>query len=61
MKKQNKYSYLFVMQGNYGYGWDDEVTCDSYAEARKTKIEYIENCSGIYRVVKRRVLNEVTK
>lgn len=29
MKKQNKYSYLTVLQGNYGHGWDDLMQWDS--------------------------------
>lgn len=26
--KQNKYCYLYVLQGNYGYGWDDLMEWD---------------------------------
>ena len=31
MKKQNKYTYLQVIQQNYGYGWEDvsEYECNS--------------------------------
>jgi hypothetical protein len=41
--KQNKYLYLYVLQGNYGYGhgWED-----------------LENEGGHYRIIERRELNQ---
>ena len=67
MKRKNKYQYERVMQGNYGYGWDDELfaDCDSSGfitdkEERKSFKEdlrlYRENGGGAYRVITRRTL-----
>ncbi len=28
-KKKNKYQYLKVLQGDFGYGWDDIIAADS--------------------------------
>ena len=56
----NKYSYLYVLQGNYGYGHDyeDLTAAESYKEIRQNLKEYRENEVGNYRVIKRRELNE---
>jgi len=42
---------------NYGYGWETEVTEDTYIEALMRKKEYIENVRNLIgiRIVKRRV------
>lgn len=61
----NKYTYYKVIQGNYGYGWDDEDfhECDSsYRPLDRNLLHtnlkaYQENGGGCYRVVKRRELN----
>lgn len=65
----NKYSYLYILQGNYGYGhgWEDltaeEIDTRKPWEARKairqTLKEYRENEGGCYRIIKRRELNTV--
>ncbi len=56
MKKQNKYAYLTVLQGNYGYGWDDLTSSESYREVKANLSDYRKNEGGTYRIVKRRVL-----
>ena len=58
--KMNKYRVEFIIQGNYGYGWEDEHCEDTMKEARQRLREYRENGPGAYRLIRRRVLNEVT-
>ena len=61
--KTNKYRYLVVLQGNYGYGWDDLVTYDTaesgwMAEMKADRRAYRENEPGVsHRIVHRRELN----
>jgi hypothetical protein len=60
--KQNKYTYMLVLQGNYGYGhgWEDLTAEKTYSEMKVRRREYRENEPGTpTRVIKRRVLNEV--
>lgn len=48
-----------VIQGNYGYGWDDLTTEESMAEARKTLRTYQENeRNAAHRIIRRRVKKE---
>jgi hypothetical protein len=61
-----KYNYLYVLQGNYGYGHgyedlsaEDKADAGAYKRIRQTKKEYIENEGGNYRIIERRELNEV--
>ena len=42
-KKQNKYEYLFVVQGNHGYGWEDLISSEDYREARARLKDYRDN------------------
>ena len=57
-KTKNKYLYLFIVQGNYGYGWDDLEDCETYREARIAWKDYAINESNYpHRIIKRRVLN----
>lgn len=56
--KKNKYTYLYVLQGNYGYGWDDLTASESFLEIRSDKKSYRENGGGNYRIIKRRELNK---
>ncbi len=58
MARKNKFTYLHVIQGNYGYGWEDETAEEKLSEAQKRLREYKENGPGIYKVILRRVLNE---
>ena len=53
----NKYLYLYVVQGNYGCGWEDEAASESRKEARINLRAYWDNCSGAYRLIKRREPN----
>lgn len=61
MKKQTKYRYLYVLQGNYDYGWDDlmEFDSDSTIKDRKDMLKtYRENEKQYsHRIVERRELN----
>lgn len=50
----------FIIQGNYGYGWDDENTELNVKDARRSLREYRENGSGQYRLIRRRVKNDAT-
>ena len=56
--KVNKYSYVKVIQGNYGYGWEDVSTYDKqeFPAAKKDLKEYRLSNTGIYRIIARRVL-----
>ena len=60
----NKYIYEKVIQGNYGYGWDDLCVYDTadpqqMKECRDDYRAYKENEPGVtHRVIRRRVLNQ---
>lgn len=56
--KKNKYTYLHVLQGSYGFGWEDLTASESYREAYLDKKAYMENEGGNYRIIKRRELNQ---
>jgi len=60
--KQNKFEYLYVLQGRYGssYGWEDltasKKNAEGLKEIRQNKKDYIENeGTGEYRIISRRV------
>lgn len=53
-RKPSKYEYLHVLQGNYGYGWEDLTASESFKEVRQSLREYRENEGGRYRIIKRR-------
>jgi hypothetical protein len=59
--KANKYSYLYVLQGFYGMGWEDlsaeEQTPAGRKLIRETRNDYLRNEGGNYRIIKRRELN----
>jgi len=60
MKRQNKYVYLYVVQGNYGYGhgWEDLTASTIYKEARNDLKAYrVNSPEGRYRLIQRRELN----
>ena len=48
----------YVVQGNYGFGWDDLTYESSYAEAKEQKKVYDENEPFPHRIIKWRVANE---
>ena len=62
--RNNKYAYLHVLQGNYGYGWEDLTQSEIRMEVRqdlkdlKDLKDYKENAPGAYRIIERRELNE---
>ena len=58
--KQNKYSYIKVIQGNFGYGWEDVCEYDKqdYSLVKNDLKEYRLSNTGAYRVIGRRVLNK---
>jgi hypothetical protein len=64
-KRPNKYVYLHVLQGHYGYategtgemvsqGWEDLCASESFAEVRANLRDYRENEGGRYRLIQRR-------
>lgn len=57
VKKQNKYLYLYVVQGNYGYGWEDLTQSESWREARDDLKAYRQNDPHPHRIIERRELN----
>lgn len=57
--KTNKYRYVYVVQGNYGYGWDDLTESESYRDARRDFRDYRDNEPFPHRIVKRRIRKEV--
>ena len=54
----NKYNYIYVLQANYGKGWEDlaaeDQTLVGLKAINKTKGEYRANEGGTYRMIKRR-------
>lgn len=58
--KQNKYSYLYVLQGFYG-GWEDlyaeDQTREGWEAIRQIKKDYQDNERGAYRIIRRREKN----
>lgn len=54
--KPNRTKPEYVVQGNYGYGWEDLTTSDNQAEARNDLKAYRENETGVpHRLITRRV------
>jgi hypothetical protein len=59
--RARKYDYLFIVQGHYGHGWEDETAEETRAEGRARLREYRANCSEYpHRLIQRRELREVT-
>ena len=58
--KQNKYCYVKVIQGNFGYGWEDVCEYDKqeFATVKNDLKEYRASNTGVYRVIDRRILNK---
>lgn len=59
-KKKNKYQYLKVLQGDFGYGWDDIIAADSrnpdeVRAFREDVRTYFREDPRPYRVVSRRI------
>ena len=55
----NKYLYLYVLQGNYGYGhgFEDLCSSESWREIRDNLKDYRTNEGGWYRIIERREPN----
>ena len=58
--KQNKYSYIKVIQGFFGYGWVDVDKYDKqdFSLVKNDLKEYMLSNTGVYRVIDRRILNK---
>lgn len=54
MTYQRKTKDVYIIQGNYGHGWEDENTEDTRADGKRSLQEYRSNGPGLYRMVKRR-------
>ncbi len=52
----NKYLYLWILQGNYGYGhgWEDLTASEVRSEVKANWREYRDNEGGTYRIIHRR-------
>lgn len=47
---------VYMMMSNYGYGWEEELTEDTYKEAKQQIKTYRENCKNAqYKIVKKRI------
>lgn len=59
MARQNKFEYLHIVQGNYGYGhgWEDVYASEDRTDARERLKEYRENEGRLatFRLIMRRV------
>ena len=53
-----KYEYLHVLQGRYGFGWEDLTASESRAEVRSNLRDYRQNEGGDYRIIQRRELRQ---
>lgn len=58
MARSTKYEYLYVVQGNYGYGhgWEDLTASTNRKEARANLRDYRKNDPAPTRLIQRRVL-----
>jgi len=56
--KPTKYVTEYIVQGNYGYGWDDLTSHDRMQDAKKEKKTYDMNERYPHRVITRKVKNE---
>ena len=58
--KQTKYNYVKVIQGNFGYGWEDvsEYNKQEFSTVKNDLKEYRLSNTGTYRVIDRRLLNK---
>ena len=58
--KQTKYKYVKIIQGRFGYGWEDVSEYDKadFSIVKNDLKEYRLSNTGAYRVINRRVLNK---
>ena len=59
--RHNKFQYVAVLQGNYGYGWEDELSYNQnnpreMREMKEDFLSYRTNCPMFsFRIVHRRI------
>ena len=53
--KNNKYEYIWVLQGYYNK-WEDLTSSEIYREVVQDLHDYVDNMKGAYRIIRRRVL-----
>lgn len=59
MPRVSKTVVEYVVQGHYGYGWEDVYTAETYKEGKSILIDYVKNETGYpHRMIKRRVPKE---
>jgi hypothetical protein len=60
--KASKYNYYSILQGNYGYGWDDLATYPKEKATKELRRDYKDYQKNeprySHRIISRRVLNE---
>jgi len=61
--RKTKYTYLYVLQGHYGFGWEDltaenKAMPGAWTRIKTNKRDYQENEGGTYRIISRRELND---
>ena len=54
MAYQRKTKDIYNIVTNYGYGWEVEVTEETWKDAKQTAKEYRENTNALVRIEKRR-------
>lgn len=59
MSKPTKFEYVWVIQGHYGQGWEDECVEMTARDAHAQLRCYHENSDYPTRAIQRRVLREV--
>lgn len=59
MKYERKTTDRWDIESNYGYGWEVEDSCYSLKEAKINYQLYLENGTGMYRLIKRRERKEI--
>jgi len=58
MKKINKWTFDYVIQGYYGQGWEDATTEETFKAAKVQLKCYNDNEPSPHRLIKRRRLTE---
>ena len=53
-KYQRKTKDVYILMGNYGYGWDELIKYDNYSEAKKELVVYNENERFPHKIIKKR-------
>ena len=47
---------IYILMSNYGYGWEEELTENTYKEAKEQLKTYRENVKNAqYKIVKKRI------